>query len=152
MWYNLTWKPWATLSWFAQEVPSRYWELLCFSGTFKTSVVLLGVYCVTLGHLGTQFGNHGSEPLHVLFPLLEYFSSHPSALSADMMTPRRFPEPLRLSSGALLHAPLAHSVLNPTTESLCSVILSWLIFLCSGLSVPRRKGTVYSCYHSADAL
>ena len=78
-------------------------------------MVPLGVYCVTLGHLGTQFGNHGSEPLRVLFPLLEHFSSHPSALSMDMMTPRRFPEPLRLSTGALLRAPLAHTVLNPNT-------------------------------------
>lgn len=49
----------------------------------------------TLGHLGTQFGNHGSEPLYKLFPLLEHLSvqllgAHPSAPGTDMVTSRSF--------------------------------------------------------------
>ena len=76
-------------------------------------MVALGVYCGTLGPLGRQYGNYGSEPLRLLLTLLERVTSHALALSMDVVPPRRLPEPLRQSSEVLLRAPLAHTDLGP---------------------------------------
>lgn len=110
------------------------------------SMVPLGVYCGTLGHLQTLYGNYGSEPLCLLLTLLEHVSSHALALNMDAMTPRRFPEPLRLSSEVPLRVPLAHTVLSPLRR----------LFALSDFSV-LALGSQFleglpSCYHIADAL
>lgn len=76
-------------------------------------MVALGVYCGTLGPLGRQYGNYGSEPLRLLLTLLERVTSHALALSMGVVPPRRLPEPLRQSSEVLLRAPLAHTGLGP---------------------------------------
>lgn len=129
-----------------QEVPRdtencyTSWEL------FKCPWCPWGFTVARWGTCRHLYGNYGSEPLCLLLTLLEHVSSHALALNMDVMTPRRSPEPLRLSSEVPLRVPLAHTVLSPLRR----------LFALSDFSV-LALGSQFleglpSCYHIADAL